>query len=428
MTCEEMMDLMQRNLDQDLTAAEERALYAHLEKCPDCSDLYERLKLLSDELAQLPKVKPAYSIVDAILPQLESLPGWNEADPDADKGMAAAVAAEEESPAFMPAAILDGGAGKASRKKGFVSWKVFSGVAAAGIALGMFIFNGGGSQGNESAAESQVMADRLAAAAQPAGKESAGGIKADGELQFSAQITAEPQSPVPAAGAGADKDQASALEKKSADTLTGQAKAKEVLPRDSREVSAASSQDMGGLEAKDQYGATVEPMGTSANGTDGVKGKAQDASADSFMKNASSNPAASPEAPGSEGKTSGTEASDDPNAMQSQANPGSSEPDSGVGKSAERNFLQGIMPMTATMQPVASADGLYTAELKGHSVTITGKDGSVVFTSGITMAAGDQIAFGGWSEQHVFSYTITKSDGKETVYRIYAADKKELSE
>ena len=73
MKCQEVMMYMQRQLDGDLAPKEEDELHAHLMHCLDCAQMFERLQALSDELSQLPKVMPPFSLVDAIMPQLLEL-------------------------------------------------------------------------------------------------------------------------------------------------------------------------------------------------------------------------------------------------------------------------------------------------------------------------------------------------------------------
>jgi len=73
MNCDEVMEYMQRHLDNDLSEKEQNAMFAHLESCFSCKEMFERLNRLSDELVSLPKVTPPYSIVDSILPRLEAL-------------------------------------------------------------------------------------------------------------------------------------------------------------------------------------------------------------------------------------------------------------------------------------------------------------------------------------------------------------------
>lgn len=79
MTCQEVVEFMQRDLDQDLTEEEAQKLHAHLQKCDDCAHVYHKLTMLSDDLTQLPKVTPPYSLVDRIMPRIEQMERHNEA-------------------------------------------------------------------------------------------------------------------------------------------------------------------------------------------------------------------------------------------------------------------------------------------------------------------------------------------------------------
>ncbi|MDG0793162.1 hypothetical protein OMP38_21635 [Cohnella ginsengisoli] len=73
MNREEGMELVQRSIDGDLNEEESSRLQLYLQNYPECAALLERLTQLSEELAQLPHVTPKYSLVDAILPQLERI-------------------------------------------------------------------------------------------------------------------------------------------------------------------------------------------------------------------------------------------------------------------------------------------------------------------------------------------------------------------
>lgn len=71
MRCEEVMELIQRNLDDDLSSSESANMHEHLLFCQECQSLHESLSKLSFELENLPDIEPPVSIVDSILPQLE---------------------------------------------------------------------------------------------------------------------------------------------------------------------------------------------------------------------------------------------------------------------------------------------------------------------------------------------------------------------
>ncbi|EFM12720.1 conserved hypothetical protein [Paenibacillus curdlanolyticus YK9] len=130
MTCQEVMDFMQRQLDGDLNENEAEILTAHTRHCSDCADMFDRLKRLSTELESLPKVVPAFSIVDSIMPQLDQIeiasaePKQPEAEGDTEVSQPASRRAPRR---------REGGWFKR------VSWPAVSGVVAAGIVAGLFL-------------------------------------------------------------------------------------------------------------------------------------------------------------------------------------------------------------------------------------------------------------------------------------------------
>jgi hypothetical protein len=134
MNCQEVMELMQRHLDGDLHAQEEEVLEAHLMHCLDCALMFERLQRLSDELTQLPKVVPPYSLVDALLPQLGEL----------DRHAAASIT---EPITALPTQAQSTAVGQSprlpwTRRFGTqFSWKLAGGIVAAGLIIGFFAFN-----------------------------------------------------------------------------------------------------------------------------------------------------------------------------------------------------------------------------------------------------------------------------------------------
>ncbi|MDQ0900274.1 zf-HC2 domain-containing protein [Paenibacillus sp. V4I7] len=134
MNCQEVMEFMQRQLDGDLDAKEEDELHAHLMHCLDCAQMFERLQRLSDELTQLPKVIPPYSLVDAIMPQLA----------DIDRHAAASITdkvAAFGTNASQTASVQPPKLPWTRRLGSQFSWKFAGGVVAAGLILGFFAFN-----------------------------------------------------------------------------------------------------------------------------------------------------------------------------------------------------------------------------------------------------------------------------------------------
>lgn len=73
MKCDDVMDWMQRYVDHDLGEDETVQMLKHIAECDDCAEKFEILQALSQELEQLPAVTPKFSLVDAIMPQLDAI-------------------------------------------------------------------------------------------------------------------------------------------------------------------------------------------------------------------------------------------------------------------------------------------------------------------------------------------------------------------
>lgn len=73
MKCPEAVEWMHRYIDNDLSADECSLLFEHIRQCSECAETFELLNKLSARLEELPKVVPNYSLVDAILPQLDEI-------------------------------------------------------------------------------------------------------------------------------------------------------------------------------------------------------------------------------------------------------------------------------------------------------------------------------------------------------------------
>ncbi|TMV45655.1 zf-HC2 domain-containing protein [Paenibacillus mesophilus] len=131
MNCHEVMELMQRDLDLDLNDSEHEAMMAHLQQCPDCAEMFSRLQQLSQELANLPKVAPPFSLVDSILPQLAEIDRAGEGP--IKTSAATSVGSDGKAAAVIPLA--------AERPRRFrTAWLAATGgIVAAGLLLAVFI-------------------------------------------------------------------------------------------------------------------------------------------------------------------------------------------------------------------------------------------------------------------------------------------------
>lgn len=114
MNQQEVIELMQRHLDHDLNDKELNLLLEHLDQDPESREMFERMKLLSENLANLPRVSPPQSIVDSIMPELDRLE-------------------QEKTISLQPTK-------KHTTQKRF--WTYASGIMAAAVVLGLFVFYG----------------------------------------------------------------------------------------------------------------------------------------------------------------------------------------------------------------------------------------------------------------------------------------------
>ncbi|MEK8215724.1 zf-HC2 domain-containing protein [Paenibacillus sp. FSL L8-0463] len=136
MKCAEVMEWMHRYLDHDLSQDEMIEMFRHIDDCSSCAEVFDRLQLLSQQLEQLPDVKPPFSLVDSILPQLDQL------DLNVQGKSADAVSPEEESK-VVPFSRKSTH-GKASKGASLAA-RTGIGAAAAAVILLIAMFNMPGS-------------------------------------------------------------------------------------------------------------------------------------------------------------------------------------------------------------------------------------------------------------------------------------------
>ncbi|MEK3879360.1 zf-HC2 domain-containing protein [Paenibacillus sp. FSL M7-0420] len=130
MKCAEVMEWMHRYLDHDLSQEEMLEMFRHIDDCPACAEVLDRLTLLSQQLEQLPDVKPPFSLVDSILPQLEQL----------DRGVPEEPAVmEPEDPKVIPFSRSNS-RGKKSKGPSLAA-RTGIGAAAAAVILLIAVFN-----------------------------------------------------------------------------------------------------------------------------------------------------------------------------------------------------------------------------------------------------------------------------------------------
>lgn len=131
MKCAEVMEWMHRYLDHDLSQDEILEMFRHIDNCPSCADVFDRLTLLSQELEQLPDVKPPFSLVDSILPQLDKL----------DQGVQQQSMVNDEEPNKVVPITRSNNRSKTPSKGGSMAARTGIGAVAAAVILFIAVFN-----------------------------------------------------------------------------------------------------------------------------------------------------------------------------------------------------------------------------------------------------------------------------------------------
>ena len=129
MKCAEVMEWMHRYLDQDLSRDEIIEMFRHIDNCPSCAEVFERLSALSKQLEKLPDVKAPFSLVDSILPQLEEL----------DRAARDQSATRSEEQVVVP--FSDEKSRRKTSRGTSIASRTGIGAAAAAVLLGIAIFN-----------------------------------------------------------------------------------------------------------------------------------------------------------------------------------------------------------------------------------------------------------------------------------------------
>ncbi|WP_282943372.1 zf-HC2 domain-containing protein [Paenibacillus sp. RC67] len=458
--CQEVIELMQRYLDQDLDKLEYEQMLGHLQHCSECTELFQRLVSLSQELEQLPKVTPAYSLVDAIMPKLQRIDeGFPAVEYPAapvvtfpDKYKDAQIAEEAK-------AHVEHAAGWRKKMRGLVSMRIVGGVVAAGLVLGFFVFEQQDQKGSMkdagsmllSSTASQSKAENMAKqdtapsasskkAAEPTG---AGGTSNQPADQKAAMDTYQPDSaakapapaPAPAqrqeskAQASADGNKPVAStdmpQKKSADARTAEPSKEQVQQpsTDSSTVNDSNTSSSSSTEPKSKEAPVNEELapppvdstaggrGLSANKTGAPNSAQSFANPDSALSDSTGGSASSFAANQNETATGDQQNGDNVNKE----------------KSGEMGLNQ-LYSVSSTGSPstLTSQSKVYVASINDkRQVVITDNQQKVLFTSSHTWTEKDKIELVEWTESQLLTYRVTNESGTIT-YVINAKDKTEL--
>nr|WP_281272184.1 anti-sigma factor [Paenibacillus flagellatus] len=415
------MELMQRHLDRDLIESEQEAMMDHLQQCPECAEMFDRLRQLSQELASLPKVTPPFSLVDSILPQLAEIDR-------AGEGPFAVPAADTSAATVVPLAVE-----KPRRFRMGWTAAAAGGVVAAGLLLALFVNDMDGTQKVADDNDLLYEAGRAgASASRPASEatqNAADAPKADAKAK-APQAAETPGADAPKSESGAPAPSGSAPGSASGETAPKQAETVPDLPTE-------KVIDQRGGEAP----RTIDKRGADAAGSDSVSGSstgadtgadtgaASDAAGAGAPESAASDapPAANAEAPDSVPQTeepvygfagasvggsgSGETADRNQATLQSKANEKGAPQE---GANADRMMGIAAMPPAPSAELV-SEDGLLVASIDAASRRIvvhsTGESRTEMFLSA-PWKEGEQAKLVGWEGSVRLTYSVTSADGK----------------
>jgi hypothetical protein len=450
MKCQEVIELMQRYLDQDLNELEYNQMLAHMQQCSECTELFQRLVGLSHELEQLPKVTPAYSLVDAIMPKLQLI---DKGLPIEDIPMAAALAA---APVGADAKLSEDIkspvvelAGWRQRMRGLVSARIVGGVVAAGLVLGFFVFEQQQQSGSMKNADEMMLksgsvqqssaatADKKSASFEakpdmnadsakstaPAAKES-GKPSESSSVDTKAENAPMQQAPVSVQEnnnivkqqnqAQAAKPPAEAAQSLSMNRMGAESPAKAGSPLE--EKAPSSPQQDNSASVNEQLPKSEQPLSDSFSVAQQQQLSQQavppavsspsEAAGSEVPSAKAGTPNQNPELSGAPSPEAALKKSPD----QTKAGITSGNPEAKSKGIAEDSVLYGFSAVAA--RTMSSPDGVYTATINAERhVVITDQQGKAVYTSTRTTAETDTIALVKWDSGNMLTYQISNDSG-----------------
>ncbi|WP_240416924.1 hypothetical protein [Paenibacillus periandrae] len=468
---------MQRYLDQDLDKIEYNQMLDHIQDCPECSELFERLLNVSEQLESLPKVTPAFSLVDAILPKLQQMDMVSTPLTMEDHAAYAARDISSPVPAELPSSAaqtvrkdtvpVSRATDWRSRTRGFVSAKIVGGVVAAGLILGFFVFNQQ-EQSNMQNADSALMAPKSASTSSASSREKSAAPAASGMSDSKSTAPTDIASDVNGNAQGLQQEQSSASQS-SKDLVTpsvapttstpasnstpapnmGSNKIGGAVPQTSSPKSpAADSQIMTPpstgestlskssstpLQAGTGDGQLKEPL---TFGAQQPAAKADNPTAKAIVPQAET-PRSSLAAPGLFGGNAASSAASDKNsgagsgevAQPSTGNAASANESNaakskiGEAPAADQSFS--FMQAQAASS-LAAADKTYTAAISEKRVVISDKNGKSIFTSMNVAADTEQITLMEWTTDYKLTYQISNPTSTRT-FTINAVSRSEAA-
>ncbi|MDQ1912883.1 zf-HC2 domain-containing protein [Paenibacillus sp. GD4] len=409
--CQEVIELMQRYLDQDLDETEYRRMLLHVQGCAACSELFERLVNLSQELESLPKVTPPVSLVDSIMPRLQLI--------DAGEASGAVEAAEPAKRRHIPA--------WRQRMREWVSLPVAGGVVAAGLVLGFFVFSQQQLSSNDQKAE-VLLSISAGSADKAASTSSSAKPEVNGAAPQASTVAPMAQGAAPAAANDVKSD---APQSKQVPTMQDEA------PKDKAPAAPPQSEKINpsnAAPAPTPSPKQEEPEAAAdAKATETAPGDSMALKKQVVPPDGSQEPVQSPAA------TAAPEP--ERTLMGKMGSPGTeSAPEGSMGNfrqtPGEQYGIAALPPMASFAPPSVqdqsgmkestSAGNEYTASLnaEGHVVIRDNAQQKAVFTSSYQWKP-EQVTLIGWSPELVFTYEVKVSEQTKETYAIRVKELKE---
>lgn len=379
MKCTEVIEWMHRYLDHDLSPDETIEMYRHIDNCPSCAEVFNRLTLLSEQLEQLPDVKPPFSLVDSIMPQLEKI----------DLGVQAEDAAASEDSKVIPMTRkgTHSKTVKGTSRAASMAARTGIGAVAAAIILVIAIFNMPDSMPAADVEQSLNQAADTAGSNEAMSKMTTG--NSDTAATEGTDNAAEPFSAQFSESAGAGDGGA----------VNGGA----------ADSAAPATMDAGPAAQATEAGPAVSEGPASAKRSTSVTRNSEltTPAPRSEIKSGSGNMSAQDARTFEEDDTAADNSAPVQDAEQTPA--------------AEEAGTMGLLPMLTAQSPWSSPDGKYSAELAGQQLVIYSIPSSGLQeerTAVTSLPLEGTWVSGAWSEDSLQFTYITLKDGSE-VSKVY---------
>ncbi|WP_274520453.1 zf-HC2 domain-containing protein [Paenibacillus beijingensis] len=428
------MDDMQRQLDGDLDERESDILMAHLQNCPECSEMFDRLQRLSQELEQLPKVMPPFSLVDAIMPKLAEIDAAavgtgtsvtrNVAGLRRNYGSALTLPTSE---AEHRRASDDAGetlAGRSSRlekrRKRRFTFGALGGIVAAAVVAGLFLVT---YQPNMISSGNQA-ADALPSSGSAAESSASGDFSASTKASSSESKESDNSQRSTAAQESEQNQKMDSSENPEASADGSSTEKQAPALGDDYVVPQQSNQGESSGDPDKTFSAPDEKSSLPSNGSmDGPdSGSEESSTSDSSADGTNSGSAGAAEAPGGDSPDlKDGIAGGNPESGAAGGTDGSSPAHPGIagtpGQETGPNMGIAASPEAMVSPSDTSPDGTFKAAVKDGVVSVYKAEGGggVVFESDPKKGTIGNLA---WIDNKTLTYTVTNGEDSKVTYKV----------